>query len=929
MFKLKDPNIQFPPLYDHVERKLGTVKDAGWDKVGKFKLRESIDLIPQIGLQESICRCTANLIFACGQATSGKCAPIDSKVLTPSGFVRMGDLKVGDIITGKDGKPQTVLEIFEQPDKMMYRFEMRDGAMVESSKEHLWVVSESHWKVASKTYVKTTEEIIKDFEQTKVAPHRNYVRNIRFPLNDAVEFTPRGVLKIDPYILGVIIGDGCTRLGRYRLSISNPDIEIANYFTAAGYHLYKPKGCKDIDFFIRDEDLTNNLRYYGLFGKLSYDKFIPDEYKYASIEERRNLIRGLFDTDGYCGRSGIEYYTTSQRLAEDVMFILRSLGLLCRCSSRYTYYTHNYEKRRGRLSYRITVYVGNAEEVFTLPRKISGFNANENHHGFSNEHYLKNIVPTGVKPCRCILVSNPDHLYIMDDFIVTHNSFSLFLKALQGIGVKNYTGRIINVRKLDSAKGSSMFRDADFVLGKFAGCEVTTGELPTFAWPKWNNYIQMIHANFNADNPSEWADFIEYIKKQQASYIAIDEATAIRQFKMFSYIFSRNRDASGIIPQMVLTFNPEYGHWTTEMLVCGGYIDTKTWYLKPEMLGKIRYFYIQGNTPQSIIWGDTKEEVVRAANIKLNNDDIEAGLKKEDMVKSFTVITGTAAGNRKLVAATKGQSVANLHNVGGEQRAVLAEAYFGDIGNEALSVTRQMVRDIATNPYDEDETMYGTMDVSGGNADSDDNPFIAWKGHTIVGIEFFRGDPKELVDWIGNQLHKYGIPKRNFAFDATGLGNYLKAYTEGYPITANKTAMREYDEQGNEVVMEQYFNLRSQLMSKLEVALKTNKISTMLNLDMKIPYGKKGETRRLIDVLYDEINTFRTLTKNKRIYYRSKDEYRARFHSSPNIIDTMYLRMIWDLDARPKKQPDIEIEDDAYNGIFNRYNGRGRSVVYI
>lgn len=505
-------------------------------------------------------------------------------------------------------------------------------------------------------------------------------------------------------------------------------------------------------------------------------------------------------------------------------------------------------------------------------------------------------------------------------------SFALFLKSLQGIGVPNYTGRIINVRKLDSAKGSSMFRDASLCLGQFSDCQVTTGELPTFAWPQWNNAIQMIHANFNAE--TEWEDFVEYIKKQQASYIACDETTAIEHFKMFTYIFSRNRDSSGITPQFIATFNPNHNHWTTEFLVHGGYIDTETWYIKPEMDGRTRYFYIKGNTPESVIWGDTKAEVVAAAGIKLNSEDIAAGLTEEDMVKSFTLFTGTASGNRKLVAATRGQSVANLHNVGGSQRSVLAEAYFGEIDAEEQTVSKQMMRDIQTNPYDDDETMYGTMDVSGGNIDSDDNPFIAWMGHTIVGIEFFRGDPKQLVEWIDSLLEKYHIPKRNFAFDATGLGNYLRAYTEGYPVTANKTPIEEFDAEGNRILFERYFNVRSQLLGKLEVALKTGLISTTLDLNMRIPYGKKGEHRRLLDVLYDESYVFRVMQKNQRIYYRSKDEFRARFHASSNIVDTMYLRMIWDLDARPKKRPAPDIEEDAYNGLYNRYN-TGRSVVWI
>jgi hypothetical protein len=527
--------------------------------------------------------------------------------------------------------------------------------------------------------------------------------------------------------------------------------------------------------------------------------------------------------------------------------------------------------------------------------------------------------------CRCT-----SNLIFACGMATSGKSFSIFLKALQGIGKPGYTGRLINVRKLDSAKGTSMFRDATAVWGDFSGCQVTYGELPTFAWPQWNNAIQMIHANFNADNPGEWAEFIEYIKKQQASFIAIDEATAIRQFKMFTYIFSRNRDSSGVTPQMLLTFNPEYEHWTTRMLLCAGYLDENTWTIKPEMDGVERYFYIQGNEPEEMVWGDSREEVVHAAHIKLNKDDIAAGLKAEDMVKSFSCFTGTAAGNRKLVSATKGQSVANLHNVGGKQRAVLAEAYFGPIENEEISVTKQMVRSLPSNPINDDENLYATMDISGGNTDSDNCPMIIWKGLRIIGIEMFRGDPKQLVEWIDAMLVKYGVPVQNFAFDATGIGNYLKAYTSGWPITANKTAMQEYDEQGNQVVFEQYFNLRSQLLGKMKVLFETGKISSALPLETRIPYGKKGETRRLEDILYDEIDLFAVTTRNKRIYYRSKDEYKSKHHHSPDLMDAITLRSVWELDARPKKQPMPEIEDDAYDDIFVDYaGGRAGSVVWV
>lgn len=504
-------------------------------------------------------------------------------------------------------------------------------------------------------------------------------------------------------------------------------------------------------------------------------------------------------------------------------------------------------------------------------------------------------------------------------------TFGMMQRLLRGVGRPDYTGRLINVRLTDSKKGTSMFRDAMRVWGNFAGCDVTSSESPTFTWPEWNNSIQMIHANFNADNPSEWADFQEYIKKQQAAEIDIDEATAIEQFKMFIYMFSRNRDSSGVNPCMVLAFNPKHVHWTTEFLKIAGYIGDD-WYLKPEMVGKTRYFYVKGDTPSDVIWGDSKEEVARAAKIKLNEEDIDAGLTPEDMVKAFTLFTGHASGNRKLTYATRGQSVANLHNVGATQRAVLAQGYFGPIEEEELKVTKKMIRDLTTNPENDDENMYATMDVSAGGEKSDGCPMVIWKGLKIVAIEMFKGTPKELVDWIYNKLELYNVPITNFAFDATGIGNYLKSFTSGWGITPNKSVMQEYDEQGNPVTLELYYNLRSQLLGKMKVLFEMGKISTSLDLDMHIPYGKKGGTRRIADILFDEINVFIVTTKNKKIYYRSKDEYKARFKASPDLMDAIVLRAVFELDARPKKQPSAEIDDDAYLGMYKSYNTK---VVYI
>lgn len=503
------------------------------------------------------------------------------------------------------------------------------------------------------------------------------------------------------------------------------------------------------------------------------------------------------------------------------------------------------------------------------------------------------------------------------------------LKALYGINKPGYSARFISVRLQDSKKGGSLFRDGVEVWGNFAGCQYTSSDYPSFSWPQWNSSVLMIHSNFNVEsNPTEYQDFKEYAKKNQASYIAIDEATDMC-FKMWSYWFSRNRDSSGMRPSMILSFNPEYEHFTTQMLLDAGYLGSD-YYVIPERIGKRKYFYIAGDEPESIIWGDTKEEVVSRANITITEKEAKAGITPEDVVKSFNFYTGEAADNLKLLNATGGGAIANMHAVGGTQRKVLKERYFGPVDKAELTVSRQQIRDIFTNPiYNEEDGMFATLDVSGGDTNSDNCPMVIWKGLQIVAVEMFKGDAKELVEWIDKILNKYSVPVEHFAWDATGIGGYLKAYTRGYPVTANKAAIQELDENGNPVTTELYFNVRSQLLGKMKVLIETGKISSNLDPEMRIRYGRKGERQRLLDILYTEMDLFAAETKNKRIFYKSKDLYKASHQkNSPDLMDSICLRAIFELDARPKKQPAPEIKDDAYDELYNDY-GAGRSVVWV
>ena len=666
-----------------------------------------------------------------------------------------------------------------------------------------------------------------------------------------------------------------------------------------GEHIYIPL-CEPV--FLNERYSDIDFYKFGINISLKHKciKILPNELLFASIENRKKFLNGFFKQRGL----QIDPYSDwcwckvkSKYLAHKVQYLCRSVGLACDVISIPD---DNW----------IYLYIGlysNTSWIDGLPNTKS-----------TPKRELIRYEYLGKKPCRCIKVSNPDNLYLTDDFIVTHNTYGMFLKALSGLGKEGYTCRFISVRLQDSKKGGSIFRDAVQVCGNFGNCQYNASDYPTFVWPQWNNSMQLIHSNFNVDNPTEYEEFKDYAKKNQASLIMIDEATEMRSFKMFKYWFSRNRDSSGMIPQMVLSFNYVYGHFTNNMLKQAGYF-TDDWYFRPEMNGVTRYFYVMGENEDSIIWGDSYEEVNEIAHIDemITAKERKAGITYKQIIKSFTAFSGESADNLKLLAATRGQNIGNLHNVGGKERDILKKGYAGPVENEEINVTRKMIDAMWENPISDDENMYASMDISSGKDENDKCPMLIWKGLQIIALELFQGSPNDISAWIKSKLAKYNVPITNFAYDATGHGFWMQGLTNGIPVTANKRPIQEIDEYGNPVTRDDFFNCRSQLMGKLEVMLKSGFISMAIDKRQTFPIGKRGIDRQLIDALYDQRNVFITTTRNKKIYYRNKEEYRSKFKSSPDLIDAMSLRMVFELDARPKKQPKPTVRNNAYDALYS------------
>nr|DAQ74152.1 MAG TPA: terminase [Caudoviricetes sp.] len=496
-------------------------------------------------------------------------------------------------------------------------------------------------------------------------------------------------------------------------------------------------------------------------------------------------------------------------------------------------------------------------------------------------------------------------------------TYAMYLKSLYGITHPGFTATLFSFREKDSQKGSSIFRDGVEVVGNFANCDYVSSGNIGFRFPQYNSQLQLANFNYNVNNPAEWSDFKEDMKKRQSSDIDIDEGTKIEE-KAQLYLFSRNRDSSGMPSQMTISFNPEFEHFTCQkVLIPAGYTEPfrDGVRIKKDWEGRIRYFYLTGKTWDTAVWGDTPEEVVAAAGITITDEERAAGMTERSLCKSFTVFTGEAAGNRKLVNATDGQSVANL-SASGDADA-LRGGVFLPRNEEEINISRNIMQSIWDNPMNDDENMYATMDIASGKEDS--APMMIWRGLQMIDVDYFKGEPTTLSSWIKSRLDRYNVPVANFAYDSGGHGYWVQALTDGVGVTANRRPMQEYDSSGNPTSTHlEFLTLRSQLLGKLEVMLKSGEISCSIPRDKLVPFGKGNQLRRFIDVLTDGIDLFRTTIRNGKIYYNSKDEFKARFKYSPGELDDMLMRMVFELDTRERKQPKPIITNDAYDELYSR-----------
>ena len=356
---------------------------------------------------------------------TGKAQPLDSKVLTPNGYVHMGDVKVGDKVIAGNGNVAKILGIFPQGKRPCYKISFDDGSSTIASDNHLWTVQnrndrEKRRYPNGRYRTITTLEMLEELRvgsDNRLNYSIDYVPKIEFKEKDFI---------IHPYVMGVLLGDGNLSATPVFDTADQEMVDKVADLLPSGYSV---KHKDRYTYCIRGHEgnnckagslITKEIKRYGLFGTHGDSKFIPKDYLYCSYEQRMWLLRGLLDTDGSVNKCSIEYTTVSEQLAEDVRELVHSLGGYCSYVKRKS----GYKDSDGNFvrcldSYRLTIqFTSQHENPFYLSRKVEKYNPKR----ADFKRFVTDIEYIGDEECQCIYISDECHLYITDDYIITHNT---------------------------------------------------------------------------------------------------------------------------------------------------------------------------------------------------------------------------------------------------------------------------------------------------------------------------------------------------------------------------------------------------------------------------------------------------------------------------------------------------------------------------
>lgn len=881
---------------------------------------------PQAGFQEQFVR--SNVDFAIGGGVLNP-QPIDSLVATPQGFVRIGDLKAGDIICDTKGGTQKVNFVLDKGMQPCVELTLMDGRTVESALSHSWLVNTSkrgNQRIEAKDIIAHI-----DAQEGKDKKHisRCFISTCE-PVSVEDKFASERT--IHPYLLGCLLGDGWFSEKKFYIGFCTKDDEIIENISSLGYNIKKDqKNPKDLHYEIRDKYFKALIKGLGLLGKHAVDKFIPECYKNAPTEVKLELIKGLFDTDGTCsvdknGKVRCGYRTVSKQLALDIRDIIWSIGGRC------TIHTTPAQRRVYKdktincaESYGLLVWLKNDKDLFKLSRKkekAKGNGEKKNAHKLS----IRNYKLIGEKHCVCINVSGEDHLYLTNNYVVTCNCGKTFAAVLSiAEAAKDSRFRALFLRNnLGDAKAAGGILDTFREVYGSAVEVVESGE-PRVTFIESGAKVDVTHV---ADQSYE--KIMQRYKGRQYDFIYFDEGTGFT-WDCFTAIYTRNRGTASWTGKVRMTTNPDRNHWQRKFL--DWYIGADG-FIREDRNGVVRYFYISGETVDDVVWGDTKEDVYNKCKI-----DIDRKLRKvngasgkatyKDMIKSFTFYLGRISENKASLGNNSGY-VGSVAVAGGRNAEQLLEGNWNVSPSEDLNAP--IPSSDANMVFMNDPRVNGDKWVTADLADVGVDNFVAlaWDGfHVIDALILCKTVPKQNAERLEAFAAKHDIANSHIIYDAT-RALYINDYIpDAIPYISGK---KPYGLYGRMAV-----RLKDECFLRLVEMIKRGD----LTIDEKVAnrvyeHQKLKDNITIRNEFMEECSVvrFKEATNGKKTLL-SKHEMNAKLGKSRSMdfIDPCAMRMLPVLEypygeelvrSIPLQQDDLDDDDNYYirESIFDENTWR-------
>lgn len=341
--------------------------------------------------------------------------PLTSMVLTPNGWRQMGSLSPGDFVIGSEGLPCRILEVYDMGYRDISLVRFSDGAEVRASEDHLWAVRSKKMRRSGGPMVLGRGgyqgTLIERYDGNwRVLETRSLKRGHSVPLVKPIELQELEqelAFPVHPYVLGALLGDGSLTSGG-SVVFTNTDKKIVDRVETLlpGKVVMKNNPVYPIRYAL--VGMWPYIDKLKLRDTNSRTKFIPEEYFKGSSYQRLELLRGLMDTDGSAtrriGRKTLSRFSTSSvALRDGVIDLVRSLGGTSSWS----------EASRKPGEYTVNV-VLSVSPFWTM-------NKSKNTER-EPKRLVVEVVPDGKELTRCLLIDSEDHLYVTDDYVLTHNT---------------------------------------------------------------------------------------------------------------------------------------------------------------------------------------------------------------------------------------------------------------------------------------------------------------------------------------------------------------------------------------------------------------------------------------------------------------------------------------------------------------------------